>query len=842
MRNRRTAGYYLLQVIIVSLLLLQVAPLEADDGDDEACIQNGLYECSKSCSCSFPDEIKSTVYSVELCLSILGFLASCIIIIGYISAKEMRETPGDIFFAFAVASAVVCGSWILEISRSLNAQDQIDPQSKTCEVTAYLDVVASCLVYLYNLSFFGFFYGLTRSSLKMSTIPRFVFHGVPIFGTIGYVSSLFVFPSLIADVPSAKKLFGMSIYGQCTLKSSSSIIYAMIALFFYLLIPFFLHRAAVRSLPQSKAVSKARYHFLRDYTKYMIATCFINLFLDIISIYIAYNLDDIPDAIANMGEDSSPTLHQTMLMLSRFFVTALRISRPGLLAIVRLTDPNLRQYWSRTILGKIFFCCCKSRKGNKRRELQVSLTGEIEKEDLDGKKEMLSMTVRAVHHHLKNSPYLYQIQHAVRVQVLYSLLSSIHCFWSVTKKNKQKGNIIEAGPNEASAKQVEYVKIDDSKLKEELPQMMREIQQKNYRLIEGRLSVYAPSIFSELIEMDGDPENLPISLDLSANYNRILNAGHAKGGKSGEFFFFSYDENIVIKTISDKELKTLLEILPSYVQHFRDHPSSLIAKIYGVYTFERLEPYEKYNLILMRNVSGFPSKSVERKYDLKGSTYTRATVKSGNPQLHELKYFDQILKDLDFNRFEKKMEIQHNLREKVIRTLQADSDFLMRNELIDYSLVVYLIDKDVTNTSDNSGSVLYSIGKPALSSYQSDFDFPNSYMPTTNNMLRFEISAPEGGRNERSKTIGMLGDVDPKLRSQATQLRSLRSVREEEEHLYYHVGIIDYLIKYTWKKRLEKWSRKLLACNLKLDLSVQNPRHYASRFMRYMKQIIYENE
>jgi len=849
----RKTSTYLIKILLISILFIQVTASGVKNKYDD-CIQGGLYQCSNTCSCAFP-MTKAHVFGIELGLSILGFLASLIIIIGFISAKEMREAPGDIFFAFAVASSIVCGCWILENFLTLNDSIDLEAQSNTCRVTSYLDFIASYLVNLYNLSFFIFFYGLTRSSLKMSSIPRYIFHGFPFLGTILYITLVYTWPESVGatNIEDIDDLFGMSIYGQCTLKSSDSNTLSILLLLFYLLLPCLLNHATKKSLPQSKAVSKARYHFLRDYRKYMVATCVINVILNGIIIYVGYNLTNVSRAIDHMKNKKPLTTNEIILMVCRFLVPALRIARPGLLAIVRLIDPNLRPYWSRTILGKLLSClCCCCRKKKNKRDLQVSLNGEIETEDLDGKKQMLSMTIRAVQKQLKNSPYLYQIQHAVRVQVLYSLLSSIHCFWSISNKAKNQDHIVQAGSSDnlKAAKQIEYVKIDDSKLKEELPQMMREIQQKNYKLIDGKLSVYAPSVFAELIEMDGDPENLPISLDLSANYNRILNAGHSKGGKSGEFFFFSYDENIVIKTISNKELNTLLEILPTYVQHFRDHPSSLIAKIYGVYTFERLEPYEKYNLILMRNVSGFPSKSVERKYDLKGSTYTRATVKTGNPQLHELKYFDQILKDLDFNRFEKNMHIQHNLREKVIRTLQADSDFLMRNGLIDYSLVLYLIDKEISNSYETSSvgtSAIHSLGKPTMfiNSLGSEFDIPNSYAPTTNNMmLRFEISTSDfPNKAERSKTINMAGtvSVDPKIKSMATQLRSLKSVKEYETHLYYHIGIIDYLIKYTWKKRLEKWGRRLLAFNLKLDLSVQSPNYYASRFMNYMKKIIYED-
>jgi len=39
------------------------------------------------------------------------------------------------------------------------------------------------------------------------------------------------------------------------------------------------------------------------------------------------------------------------------------------------------------------------------------------------------------------------------------------------------------------------------------------------------------------------------------------------GGKSGEFFFFSYDNQLVIKTITRSELNVLKKINANYFKH-----------------------------------------------------------------------------------------------------------------------------------------------------------------------------------------------------------------------------------------------------------------------------------
>ena len=50
------------------------------------------------------------------------------------------------------------------------------------------------------------------------------------------------------------------------------------------------------------------------------------------------------------------------------------------------------------------------------------------------------------------------------------------------------------------------------------------------------------------------------------------------------------------------------------------HPKSCIAKIYGIFQFERknVKDSEKTFIFLMRNLKGCPNEFVERTFDMKG--------------------------------------------------------------------------------------------------------------------------------------------------------------------------------------------------------------------------------
>ena len=57
-------------------------------------------------------------------------------------------------------------------------------------------------------------------------------------------------------------------------------------------------------------------------------------------------------------------------------------------------------------------------------------------------------------------------------------------------------------------------------------------------------------------------------------------------GKSGSFFFATYDSKYLIKTMKSSEKKAFLDILDNYVLHLRRNPDSLITRIYGIFTIK----------------------------------------------------------------------------------------------------------------------------------------------------------------------------------------------------------------------------------------------------------------
>ena len=96
-------------------------------------------------------------------------------------------------------------------------------------------------------------------------------------------------------------------------------------------------------------------------------------------------------------------------------------------------------------------------------------------------------------------------------------------------------------------------------------------------------------------------------------------------GKSGSFFFFSYDNKYILKTMTETELAVLRDnFLIKYSYHIVYHQYSFIARLYGAFTI-RIEGLSPVHLILMENTLGYLEKfgGVDRCYDLKGSLVNR---------------------------------------------------------------------------------------------------------------------------------------------------------------------------------------------------------------------------
>lgn len=125
----------------------------------------------------------------------------------------------------------------------------------------------------------------------------------------------------------------------------------------------------------------------------------------------------------------------------------------------------------------------------------------------------------------------------------------------------------------------------NKKEKEDFTEYGANLLSQSILVINEEVTVYefAPKKFQEIREIDNiDQDKIKHSLNTKLNRDQVFKAGESQG-KSGSFFFFSHDQEFIIKTMYDDELKVFLQALPDYYKHLKTYPESIIARIYGVF-------------------------------------------------------------------------------------------------------------------------------------------------------------------------------------------------------------------------------------------------------------------
>ena len=140
----------------------------------------------------------------------------------------------------------------------------------------------------------------------------------------------------------------------------------------------------------------------------------------------------------------------------------------------------------------------------------------------------------------------------------------------------------------------------------------------------------------------------------------------------------------------DEELKVFLEALPEYYEHIKTNPSSLIARIYGVFKV-KMEDIVPVNLLVMANtIQCKSSQQIMNVFDLKGSVVNReVTITKSTKNT-------TTLKDLNLQIIKKKQQFLNNdiikFKRKDIELindqLKKDVELFKQFNIMDYSLLL----------------------------------------------------------------------------------------------------------------------------------------------------------
>jgi len=296
------------------------------------------------------------------------------------------------------------------------------------------------------------------------------------------------------------------------------------------------------------------------------------------------------------------------------------------------------------------------------------------------------------------------------------------------------------------------------------------------RYFEAFIRSYEAKRFIEVIGWD-KLADIFHSFEVGSNLETIKKSEEQSGGAGGEFFLCTFDKKYFIKTMTKKELVTFRGALHDYATHLTSGEGTFITKIVGVFSFRFAEGVKKTRLFVMENVFGTEKALINRAYDLKGSLHNRQVLIQSREQLMRLKAtkIKETLKDIDFNNIDFCLKLAPEDRKYVLNLIERDVRFFKDAGLIDYSLLLGIIEVGDLSTEDIS-------------------------------------------RLERLVTMK-------------------RAFYTENRAMCVIPGIIDFFQLFTWGKRMEKYLKKAKKMQWGLDTSAQAPGYYGDRFVAYMKVV-----
>ena len=167
---------------------------------------------------------------------------------------------------------------------------------------------------------------------------------------------------------------------------------------------------------------------------------------------------------------------------------------------------------------------------------------------------------------------------------------------------------------------------------------------------------YAPKIFASIRKFSGiskeqyleslGPEKI-LAYMFKSNFETLSEL--CSSGKSGSFFYYSYDGRFMLKTIPRREFKQMKDMLRNYHEYLTErNTDSMISRVFGLHKVifyrKRGKMSQKIYFCVMNNVFQ-TTKKIDLRYDLKGSTYGRQTIKDKSGVMVDRTV---ALKDLDF--------------------------------------------------------------------------------------------------------------------------------------------------------------------------------------------------
>ncbi|TDH65665.1 hypothetical protein CCR75_009197 [Bremia lactucae] len=336
---------------------------------------------------------------------------------------------------------------------------------------------------------------------------------------------------------------------------------------------------------------------------------------------------------------------------------------------------------------------------------------------------------------------------------------------------------------------------------------------------------YCPHTFQTIREHFGIKTNHYIE-SLSRTTKERLSEG-----ASGAFMFFSHDQQLIVKSMSDEESVFLRSIAAEYASFLLTNPDSLLTRFYGCHAIRLYG--NTFNFVVMANLFS-TEKVIHRRYDIKGSWVNRSAKHPSKGKRVTCRHCNAkyvfgstdaencrarvgrhepnvILKDNDLTA---KVRLDTSVAEELYHQVIKDANFLSRLGIMDYSLLLgihnveYMVNPDLEEeqivlTKDMVG--------PRRTINNSTMNLSGSTAPRSESKLPAHLPRLATGTRRANTVVG------PSI---------------------YYFGLIDILQTWNMDKKLERFAKTKFLAKDADGLSAIPPAAYCERFKRKMGEIL----
>ncbi|UIZ21516.1 hypothetical protein KXD40_001172 [Peronospora effusa] len=334
---------------------------------------------------------------------------------------------------------------------------------------------------------------------------------------------------------------------------------------------------------------------------------------------------------------------------------------------------------------------------------------------------------------------------------------------------------------------------------------------------------YCPHTFQTIREHFGIDTNQYIE-SLSRTTKERLSEG-----ASGAFMFFSHDQQLIVKSMSDEESVFLRSVAAEYASFLLTNPDSLLTRFYGCHAIRLYG--NTFNFVVMANLFS-TEKVIHRRYDIKGSWVNRSAKHPSKGKRVTCRHCNAkyvfgstdaencrarvgrhepnvILKDNDLTA---KVRLDPEVAEELYGQLVKDANFLSRLGIMDYSLLLGIHNVEYVVNPDLEEEPMI----PPKDAF-------GPRLRTTNNSSFLGSNAAP------------VRESKPGLPRVAAGTRRANTVVGPS---IYYFGLIDILQTWNMDKKLERFAKTKLLAKDPDGLSALPAAAYCDRFKRKMGEIL----